>query len=94
MAQIWNRHTDNLFSRFLCLEHAQDAHEHTEQPTTQLGSVSFVDAVTGEVEASICQQIKLSAAYLKGGWILAFQILNLATRPSFLEVLSYYYKKM
>ena len=67
MAQIWNRHTDNLFSRFLCLEHAQDAHEHTEQPTTQLGSVSFVDAVTGEVEASICQQIKLSGAYLKGG---------------------------
>ena len=53
MAQIWNRHTDNLFSRFLCLEHAQDAHELTEQPTTQLGSVSFVDAVTGEAEASI-----------------------------------------
>ena len=52
MAQIWNRHTDNLFSRFLCLEHAQDAHEHTEQPTTP-GSVSCVDAVTGEVEASI-----------------------------------------
>ena len=57
MAQIWNRHTDNLFSRFLHLEHAQDAQEHTEQPTTQLGSVSFVDAVTGEVEASVCQQI-------------------------------------
>ena len=33
----------------------------------QLRSVSFVDAVTGEVEASICQQIKLFAAYLTGG---------------------------
>ena len=30
------------FSR---LEHAQTAHEHAEQPTTQLGSVSFVDAI-------------------------------------------------
>ena len=26
--------SDNLFSRFLRLEHAQDAHEHTEHPTT------------------------------------------------------------
>ena len=67
MAQIWNRDTDNLFSRFLRLERAQAAYEHTEQPATQLGSVSFVDAVTVEVEDSICQQIKLSAAYLKGG---------------------------
>ena len=72
MAQIWNLHSDNLFSRFLLMEHAQAAYEHTEQPTTQLGSVSFVDAVTREVKASICQQIKLSAAYLRGGWILAF----------------------
>ena len=46
---------------------AQAAYEQIEQPTTQLGSVSFVDAVTREVKASICQQIKLSAAYLKGG---------------------------
>ena len=58
--------SDNLFSRFLRLEHAQATHEHTEHPTTQLGSVSFVDAVTREVEDSVCQQIKLSAAYLKG----------------------------
>ena len=28
------------------LEHAQAAHEHTEQPTTQLESVSFVDAIS------------------------------------------------
>ena len=26
--------SDNLFSRFLRLENAQDAHEHTEHPTT------------------------------------------------------------
>ena len=26
--------SDNLFSRFLRLEHAQDTHEHTEHPTT------------------------------------------------------------
>ena len=38
--------TDNLFSRFFALENAQAAHEHTEQPTTQLGSVSFVDAIS------------------------------------------------
>ena len=67
----WRRFGTNTltasFLDFLCLKHAQDTHKHTEQSTTQLGSVSFVDAVTGEVEASICQQIKLSAAYLKGG---------------------------
>ena len=27
------------------LEHAQATHEHTEEPKTQLGSVSFVDAI-------------------------------------------------
>ena len=35
---------DNLFLDFLHLEHAQVTHEHTEQPATQLGSISFIDA--------------------------------------------------
>ena len=45
MAQIWNRHTDSSFLDLSRLEHAQATHEHTEQPTIQLGSVSFVDAI-------------------------------------------------
>ena len=32
------------FLDFSHLEHAQATHEHTEQPTTQLESISFVDA--------------------------------------------------
>ena len=38
--------TDTLspFLDFSRLEHAQVAHEHTENPTTQLGRVPFVDA--------------------------------------------------
>ena len=34
------------FLDFARLEHAQAIHEHTEQPTTQLGSVSFFDATS------------------------------------------------
>ena len=34
------------FLDFSRLEHAQATHEHTEQPTTQLESVSFVDVIT------------------------------------------------
>ena len=45
MEQIWNR-TTTSFLGFLRLEHAQATHEHTEQLTTRLGSVSFVDAIT------------------------------------------------
>ena len=45
----WRRFgTDRITTSFLDfsrLEHAQDTHEHREQPTTQLGSVSFVDAI-------------------------------------------------
>ena len=33
------------FLDFLHLERAQAVHEHTEQPMTQLGSVSFIDAI-------------------------------------------------
>ena len=44
----WGRFgTDTLTTSFLDfsgLEHAQATHEQTEQPTTQLKSVSFVDA--------------------------------------------------
>ena len=40
--------TDNLYSRFQFsrLERAQAPYEHTEHPNTQLGSVSFVGAIT------------------------------------------------
>ena len=45
----WRRFGTNTpmasFLDFLCLKHAQDTHKHTEQPTTQLGSVSFVDTI-------------------------------------------------
>ena len=44
MAQIWKGHTDNLFS----ISRAWNMHRppmNTEQPTNQLGSVSFVDAI-------------------------------------------------
>ena len=44
MVQIWNRQPH--FSIYRALEHAQTAHENTEHPTTKLGSVSFVDAIT------------------------------------------------
>ena len=44
MAQIRNR-TPTSFLDFSRLEHAQATHEHTEQPTTLLGSVSFIDAI-------------------------------------------------
>ena len=44
MAQISNR-TTTSFLDFSHLEQAQAIHEHTEQPTTQLGSISFVDAI-------------------------------------------------
>ena len=56
--------SDNLFSRFLRLEHSQD---RTPNDLMRKRLLRFVDAVTGEVEDSVCQQIKLSAAYLKGG---------------------------
>ena len=56
--------SDNLFSRFLRLEHSQD---RTPNHLMRKRLLRFVDAVTGEVEDSVCQQIKLSAAYLKGG---------------------------
>ena len=45
----WRRFGTNTptasFLDFLCLKHAHDTYKHTEQPTTQLGSVSFVDAI-------------------------------------------------
>ena len=44
MAKIWSR-TTTSFLDFSPLENTQATHEHTEQPTTQLGSVSFVDAI-------------------------------------------------
>ena len=43
-ADLEPTHRQPIFSR---LRHAQAAHEHTEQPTTQLGSVSLVDAING-----------------------------------------------
>ena len=43
MAQIWNR-TTTSFLDFSRLEQAQVTHEHTEQPTIQLGSAFLVDA--------------------------------------------------
>ena len=49
IAQIWNNTPTTPTTSFLDfsrLEHAQAAHEHTEQPTTQLESVSFVDAIS------------------------------------------------
>ena len=47
MTQIWNR-TTTSFLDFSRIEHAQATHEHTEQLTTQLGSVSFVDAIISD----------------------------------------------
>ena len=46
MAQILEpTHRQTSFLDFLRLEHAQAADEHTEQPTTQLESVSFIDTI-------------------------------------------------
>ena len=42
--QIWNQLTAS-FLDFSRLARAQAAHEHTEHATTQLGRVSFVDAI-------------------------------------------------
>ena len=52
MAQIWNR-TTTSFLDFSRLEHAQATHEHTEQPTTQLGSASFVDAIGFRLQSAL-----------------------------------------
>ena len=47
MFQIWIQHTDNTNNyllNFVCLEYAQAAYELTEK-LTQLGSISFVEAM-------------------------------------------------
>ena len=41
---IWNRET-TCFLVFTRLEHAQATCKHTEPPTTQFGSVPFVDTI-------------------------------------------------
>ena len=44
VTEIWNRPTTS-FLDFTRMKNAQAAHEHTKHPSTQLGSVSFVDAI-------------------------------------------------
>ena len=58
MAQIWNWHRQSLpnFSR---LEHAQAIHKHTEQLTTPLGSISFVNATIKYMYMMVANSYKM-----------------------------------
>ena len=59
MAQIWNWHRQPLLNYFSRLEQAQAIHKHTEQLTTPLGSISFVDATIRYMYMMVANSYKM-----------------------------------
>ena len=51
--------TPTTSSQFLCLEHAQATHKHTEQLPNQIGSISFVDATIRYVYLMVANSYKM-----------------------------------
>ena len=72
-ADLEPTHRPPSFLNFSRLEHAQTAHEHTEQPTTQLRSVSFVDA-TNAIQWGLKKTEKLKQLATKERFLLVFWV--------------------